>query len=171
MRSMRCRGWCRRCRMIRIRSPLIRQLWRIRDIVGDVVSVLRTTGNVHFIEGQAEDVDEGRVSGETAFVEDSMQRDDEFLCSWVPEPPCLRTLRVADEDALARVRLECLPVLLAHEHVGQAAEDTEVRDIRLASVSLPRSVGDAAVQRRGRHAVARVDKGGDGVAPERGREL
>ena len=39
------------------------------------------------------------------------------------------------------------------------------------TVALPSGVGDAAVERRSGHAVARVDKGRDGVPPERRGEL
>ncbi len=92
------------------------------------------TGDVHFIEWQAKDVDEGWVSGGTVFVKNSMWRDDWFLHSWVPELPCLHAFGIANEDALPPVQLECLLVLLAHQHVGQAAKDAEVQDIWVSSI-------------------------------------
>ena len=60
-----------------------------------------------------------------------MRGDEELLCSRIPEAPRLCALRVPDENALARVWLQRLAVLLAHEHVGQTAKDAEVGDIRL----------------------------------------
>ena len=95
-----------------------------------------------------------------------MRRDNHLLRCRVPEPPGLGAIRVANEDALARVGLQRLAVLLADEHIGQAAKNAEVGHIRLVPIALPGRVGNAAIKRRGGHAVARVDKGGDGMAPE-----
>ena len=126
---------------------------------------------MHLIEGDTKDIDEGRVPWKTVFIEDSMRGDDELLHSRVPEPPGLRALRVANEDALPAVGLQRFAVLLAHEHVGQTAKHPEVGHIRVLFVTLPHSVGDATAQRRCRHAVACMDKGRGSMAPERPREL
>ena len=58
-----------------------------------------------------------------------------------------------------------------HVYVGFAPKHPEVGDIRLASIALPHRVGNPAVERRGGHAVARVDERRDGERLERGREL
>ena len=100
-----------------------------------------------------------------------MRRDDHLLRSRVPEFPGLCAIGVANEDAFACVGLQRLALLLADEHVGQAAKDPEVGHIRLAPIALPGCVGNAAVERTCGHAVACVDKCRDGVAPKRRREL
>ena len=100
-----------------------------------------------------------------------MRRDDHLLRSRVPKLPGFRAIRVANEDAFARVGLQRLAVLLADEHIGQAAKDSKVEHIRLAPIALPGRVGDTTLQCRGGHAVARVDQGGDSMAPEQRREL
>ena len=87
-----------------------------------------------------------------------MRRDDHLLRSWVPEPPGLGAIRVANEDALACVGLQCLALLLADENVGQAAKDSKVGDIRLAPIALPDCVGNVTIEGRGGHAVASVHK-------------
>ena len=100
-----------------------------------------------------------------------MRGNDELLRCGVPEPPRLRTFGVANKDALAGVRLECLPVLLAHKNVGQTAKRAEVRDVQFSTIALPSGVGNAAVERRSGHAVACVDECRDSMPPERWGEL
>ena len=95
-----------------------------------------------------------------------MRRDDHLLRSWVPEPPGLGAIRVANEDALARVGLQRLALLLADKHVSQAAKDPEVGHIRLAPIAFPDSVGNFAIESRGGHAIASVHKGRNSMAPE-----
>ena len=100
-----------------------------------------------------------------------MRRDDHLLRSRIPKLPGLGPLRVSNEDALASVRLQRFPVLLAHQHIGQAAKNTEIGHIWLPPIALPSSVGYATIQCSCGHAISCVDKGRDGVHPERRREL
>ncbi|RPD68496.1 hypothetical protein L226DRAFT_601246, partial [Lentinus tigrinus ALCF2SS1-7] len=105
----RHRRWWR-CRIIRVVSPLIRQLWHVRDVLWGLVRSVRVTRDVNVVERQAKDVDERRVAREAAFVKDRMRRNDEFLRGRIPEPPGLGALRIANKDALARVRFKRLLV-------------------------------------------------------------
>ena len=125
----------RRGRIIRVVSPLIMRLWSLWNVlwrlviavVGDQVHVPGVgSWDVHLVKGESENIYECRIPGETVFVEDSMRGDDELLRCRIPEPPRFRAFGVANEDALACVRLQRLAVLLAHQNVGKTAEDAEV---------------------------------------------
>ena len=95
-----------------------------------------------------------------------MRRDDHLLRCRVPKSPGLGAIRVANEDAFARVGLQRLALLLANKHIGQAPENSKVGDIRLAPIALPDSVGNVAIEGRGGHAIVGVHKRRNGVAPE-----
>lgn len=146
-------------------------LWSLWNVLWQLVAFVVSSWDMHLVEGKPKNVYERRVSGETLFIEDSMREDDEFPRCRVPESPGLGAVRVADKNTLSRVGLQCLAILLAYEHVSQAAKNAEVGDIRFVSISLPGSVGDATFQGGCRHPVLRMDEGGDSMAPERGGEL
>ena len=57
------------------------------------------------------------------------------------------------------------------QHLGQAAKNAEIGHIWLPPIALPSGVGYATIQCSCGHAISRVDKGRDGVHPERRREL
>ena len=80
--------------------------------------------------------------------------------------PGLGAIWVANEDALARVGLQCLALLLANKHIGQAPKNTKVGHIWFLPIALLSSVGNVAIEGRGGHAIASVHKGRHSMAPE-----
>lgn len=78
---------------------------------------------------------------------------------------------IANRNVFVCVRLQHFAILLAHKHISQAAENVEGGHIWFAPIKFPHSVGNTTTQCRGRHAVAGMDKGRDGVTPEQWRKF
>ena len=134
-------------------------LWSLWNVLWRLVVAVVGSWDVHLVEGKSENIYERRIPGETVFVKDSMRGDDELLRCRVPKSPGLGADRIADKNTLSCVRLQRLAILLAHEYVGQAAKNAEVRDIWFAPVSLPGSIRDTTLQRGRRHLISSVDEG------------
>lgn len=98
-----------------------------------------------------------------------MRANDDPMLNRVPKLPRLHPIPIPNEDTLASMRSERLPLLLPNEHTGKATEDAEVGNIGF--LLLPSGVGNAAIESRGRRAIGDMDIGRDGEIPERRREL
>lgn len=98
-----------------------------------------------------------------------MRANDDPTLDRVPKLPRLHPIPISNEDTLASVRSERLPLLLPNEHIGEATKDAEVGNVGF--LVLPSGVRNATIESRGRRAIGDMDIGGDGEIPERRREL